>query len=173
MVALHLQSRLVQAASQPIRKFLDYGELVEHHLGANRQRAAQSGASLVGHCIAPRNVGPNRHSLRVGGGSVPPQPSGGIAQECSTAPVVVPHGTRFCRQFAGFSVVPPASACRRHQPGERESMGAEVPRAELASASELSDARRSEPDKNYAMRRRSKQRDALSVRNLGRSECEA
>ena len=52
-------------------------------------------------------------------------------------------------------------------------MGAQVPRAELASASELSDALSVRGDKNYAMRCRRKQRDALSVRNLGISEREA
>ena len=52
-------------------------------------------------------------------------------------------------------------------------MGAQVPRAELASASELSDALSVRGDKNYAMRCRRKRRDALSVRNLGISEREA
>ena len=52
-------------------------------------------------------------SARVGGGSVPPQPCGGTAQECSNAAVVVPRSTRFSRRFARFPVEPPASARRR------------------------------------------------------------
>jgi hypothetical protein len=43
-------------------------------------------------------------------------------------------------------------------------MGTQVPRAAFASASELSDALSVRGDKNYAMRCRKKQRDALSVR---------
>src|SRR5512135_2228089 len=41
---------------------------------------------------------------RVGGGSVPPPPAGGIALECSTAPVVLPRSRRFSRRFAGCSL---------------------------------------------------------------------
>jgi hypothetical protein len=46
-------------------------------------------------------------------------------------------------------------------------MGAQVPRAAFASASELSDALSVRGDKSNAMRCRKKQRDALSVRTLG------
>ena len=139
--------------------------LLNHPPVANRQRIAWSGASFVRHRITPRNVGLNRHLPR---GLVavpsPPPPSGGIALECSTAPVVVPRNTRFSRRFAGFSVEPPASARRRHQPGECESMGAQVPGAAFACISKLSDALSVRGDKKYAMRCRIKPRDALSVR---------
>src|SRR5271157_2575500 len=136
--------------------------------GANRQRIAWSGASFVRHRITPRNVGLNRHFPRgLVAVSSPPPPSGGIALECSTAPVVVPRNTRFSRRFAGFSVEPPASARRRHQPGECESMGAQVPGAAFASISKLSDALSVRGDKKYAMRCRKKPRDALSVRTTG------
>ena len=107
-------------------------------------------------------------SARIGGGSSPPPPSGGIALECSTAPVVVPRSTRFSRRFAGFSVEPPASARRRHQPGECESMGAQVPGAAFVCISKLSDALSVRGDKKYAMRCRKKPRDALSVRRYAR-----
>ena len=102
-------------------------------------------------------------SASVGGGSVPPQPSGGTAQECSNAAVVVPRSTRFSRRFARFPVEPPASARRRHQPGERESRGAQVPRGAFAFASELSNELSVRGDKNNAMHCRKKPRDALSV----------
>ena len=122
---------------------------------AIRQRIARSGASPVRHRITSRNVGPNRRFPRsVGGGSAPPQPSGGIAQECSNAAVVVPRTTRFSRRFARFPVEPPASARRRHQPGECESRGAQVPRRAFAFASELSN--------ELSVRGDQKQRDALS-----------
>ena len=103
---------------------------------------------------------------RVGGGSVPPPPAGGIALQCSTAPVVLPRSRRFSRRFAGCSVGPPASARRRPQLGERESMGAQVPRAAFASTSERRDALSVRGDTNCAMRCRKKPRDALSVRTL-------
>src|SRR5271165_7335531 len=137
-------------------------------VAANRQRIAWSGASFVRHRITTRNVGLNRHFPRgLVAVSSPPPPSGGIALECSTAPVVVPRNTRFSRRFAGFSVEPPASARRRHQPGECESMGAQVPGAAFACISKLSDALSVRGDKKYAMRCRKKPRDALSVRTTG------
>ena len=62
---------------------------------ANRQRIAWSGASFVRHRITPRNVGLNRHFPRgLVAVSSPPPPSGGIALECSTAPVVVSRNTK-------------------------------------------------------------------------------
>ena len=88
---------------------------------AIRQRIARSGASPVHHRITSRNVGPNHHFPRGLVAVLSPRPSGGIAQECSNAAVVVPRSTRFSRRFARFPVEPPASARRRHQPGECES----------------------------------------------------
>ena len=105
---------------------------------AIRQRIARSGASPVHHRITSRNVGPNHHFPRGLVAVLSPQPSGGIAQECSNAAVVVPRSTRFSRRFARFPVEPPASARRRHQPGECESRGAQVPRRAFAFALELS-----------------------------------
>jgi hypothetical protein len=105
---------------------------------AIRQRIARSGASLVRHRITSMNVGPNRCFSRELVAVLPPQPSGGIAQECSNSAVVVPRTTRFSRRFARFPVERPASARRRHQPGECESKGAQVPRGAFAFASELS-----------------------------------
>src|SRR5512135_3114721 len=108
---------------------------------------------------------------RVGGGSVPPPPAGDIALECSTAPVVILRCRSFSRRFAGCSVGPPASARRRPQPGERASMGAQVPRAAFAATSERRDALSVRGDKTRAMRCRKKPRDALSVRKrAGRVE---
>ena len=105
---------------------------------AIRQRIARSGASPVHHRITSRNVGPNHHFPRGLVAVLSPQPCGGTAQECSTAAVVVPRSTRFSRRFARFPVEPPASARRRHQPGECESRGAQVPRGAFAFALELS-----------------------------------
>ena len=95
----------------------------------------------------------------------PPQPCGGTAQECSNAAVVVPRSTRFSRRYARFPVEPPASARRRHQPGECESRGAQVPRGAFAFASELSNELSVRGDQNIAMDCRKKPRDALSVRS--------
>ena len=131
---------------------------------AIRQRIARSGASLVRHRITSRNVGPNRHFPRGLVAVLPPQPSGDTAQECSKAAVVVPRTTRFSRRFARFPVEPPASARRRHQPGECESRGAQVPRRAFAFASELSNELSVRGDQNNAMHCRKKPRDALSVR---------
>ena len=80
---------------------------------AIRQHIARSGASLVRHRITSRNVGPNHHFPRGLVAVLSPQPSGGIAQECSNAAVVVPRSTRFSWRFARFPVEPPASARRR------------------------------------------------------------
>ena len=131
---------------------------------AIRQRIARSGASLVRHRTTSRNVGPNRRFPRALVAVLPPQPSGGIAQECSNAAVVVPRSTRFSRRFARFPVEPPASARRRHQPGECESRGAQVPRRAFAFASELSNELSVRGDQNNAMHCRKKPRDALLVR---------
>ena len=75
-----------------------------------------------------------------------------------------PRTTRFSRRFARFPVEPPASARRRHQPGECESRGAQVPRGAFAFASELSNELSVRGDQNIAMHCRKKPRDALSVR---------
>ena len=138
---------------------------------AIRQRIARSGASLVRHRITSRYVGPNRHFPRALVAVLPPpQPSGDTAQECSTAAVVVPRSTRFSRRFARFPVEPPASARRRHQPGECESRGAQVPRRAFAFASELSNELSVRGDQNNAMHCRKKPRDALSVRTSSCSD---
>ena len=132
---------------------------------AIRQRIARSGASLVRHRITSMNVGPNRRFPReLAAVLPPPPPSGDTAQECSKAAVVVPRTTRFSRRFARPPVEPPASARRRHQPGECESKGAQVPRGAFAFASELSNELSVRGDQNIAMHCRKKPRDALSVR---------
>ena len=103
---------------------------------------------------------------RVGGGSVPPQPAGDIAQECSTAPVVVPVARVSPGDLLNFpwslqhrlaDAISRGSAKSTWEPKCREQ--------HYASTSELSDALSVRGDKSNAMRCRKKQRDALSVRN--------
>src|SRR5512135_546600 len=87
----------------------------------------------------------------------------GSALKCSTASVAVPLARvspAFCWICRGASDI----GSLRHQPRERGSIRARVPRAAFASTSELRDALSVRGDKNSTMRCRKKLRDPLSVR---------